>query len=71
MRYAIGGIILAAVVAGAYYSGYSVGKRDVRIEYITQEKEVIKYVEKEKAKIYSTPNADTNTLIGLFNAGKL
>lgn len=70
-KYAICGALLAAIVGGAYYSGYSIGKRDVRIEYITQEKEVIKYVEKEKAKIYSSPNANVNTLIGLFNNGKL
>lgn len=78
MRYAVCGIILALIIAGAYYSGRSIGLRDARIEcankekeVIIQEKEVIKYVEKEKAKIYSSPNADTNTLIGLFNEGKL
>jgi hypothetical protein len=78
MRYAICGLILTAIVVGAYYSGYSIGSRDIRIEcankkaeVVIQEKEVIKYVEREKDKIYSTPNADTNTLIRLFNEGKL
>ena len=71
MKYAIYGVILAIAIVGAYYSGYSIGKRDVRIEYITQEKEVIKYVEKEKAKIYSTPAAVPADLIRLFNNGKL
>ena len=71
MKYAICGALLAAVVCGAYYSGYSIGKRDVRIEYIAQEKEVVKYVEKEKAKIYSTPAAVPADLIRLFNSGKL
>ena len=71
MKYAICGALLAAIVGGAYYSGYSIGKRDVKIEYITQEKEVVKYVEKEKAKIYSTPAAVPTDLIRLFNSGKL
>jgi hypothetical protein len=71
MKYAIYGALLAAVVCGAYYSGYSIGKRDVKIEYITQEKEVVKYVEKEKAKIYSTPAAVPSDIIRLFNNGKL
>ncbi len=71
MKYAICGALLAAIVGGAYYSGYSIGKRDVKIEYITQEKEVVKYVEKEKAKIYSTPAAAPSDIIRLFNNGKL
>lgn len=71
MKYAIYGALLTAVVCGAYYSGYSIGKRDVRIEYITQEKEVVKYVEKEKAKIYSTPAAVPSDIIRLFNDGVL
>ena len=71
MKYAIYGAFLAIAIIGAYYSGYYIGKRDVQIEYITQEKEVVKYVEKEKAKIYSTPAAVPADLIRLFNNGKL
>ena len=41
-RYAVLGIMLALVVAGAYWSGYAVGSRDVKIEYVVREKEVIK-----------------------------
>ena len=78
VRYVIYIIIFSAFITGAYYNGYSVGKRDVQIEcankkteIIIQEKEVIKYVEKEKDKIYSRPNAGPSNLVKLFNEGKL
>ena len=71
MKYAICGALLGLAIAGAYYSGYAVGSRNIRIEYITKEKEVVKYVEKKKAQIYSTPSANRDNLIGLFNANKL
>ena len=29
------------VIAGAYWAGYSVGSRDVKIEYVVKEKELI------------------------------
>jgi hypothetical protein len=70
-KYAIRGAVLGLAILGAYCSGYAVGSRNVKIEYKTKEVEVIKYVEKEKGKIYSSPNADVNTLIGLFNNGIL
>lgn len=71
MRYAICGALLGLAVLGAYCSGYAVGSRNVKIEYITQEKEVIKYVEKQKAKIYSSPAAVPADLVRLFNEGTL
>lgn len=71
MRYAFCGIILGIAIAGAYYSGYAVGSRDVKIEYITEKVEVVKYVEKEKAKIYSTPAAKPDDIVQLFNDGIL
>ena len=55
----------------SYYSGYAVGSRDVRIEYVTKEVEVVRYVDKKKAKIYSSPAAVPADLIKLFNDGKL
>jgi hypothetical protein len=70
-KYAICGALLSLVVLGAYYSGYAVGSRNVKIEYKTKEVEVIKYVEKEKGKIYSSPNAVPSDIIRLFNDGKL
>ena len=71
MKYAICGALLGIAVLGVYYSGYAVGSRNVKIEYITQEKEVIKYVEKQKAKIYSSPAAVPADLVRLFNEGTL
>lgn len=65
------GIMLALVVAGAYWSGYAVGSRDVKIEYVVREKEVIKYVEKKKADIYVKPNASRIDLLQLMHDGKL
>ena len=40
-------------------------------EEIIKEVEVIKYVEKEKAQIWSKPNASVDELIGLFMQNKL
>lgn len=71
MKYALLGIILAAAIAGAYYSGYAVGSRDVKIEYVVKEKEVIKYVEKKKAEIYSAPNAGRDLLLKRLHNGEL
>ena len=71
MKYAICGIVLGLAILCSYCSGYAVGSRDVRIEYVTKEVEVIKYVEKKKAKIYSSPAAVPSDLIRLFNEGKL
>lgn len=71
MRYVVSGALLAIAMLGCYCSGYAVGSRNVKIEYITQEKEVIKYVEKQKNKIYSSPIADADSLIRLFDQGKL
>lgn len=71
MKYALVGIILAVAIAGSYWCGYVVGSSDVKVEYVTKEVEVVKYVEKKKAEIYSTPNARRDDIIRLFNAGKL
>lgn len=70
-RYAICGVILCAVVGGAYYLGYKAGANNAKIEYVTEKVEVIKYVDREKAKIYTAPNASTGVLIELFNNSKL
>ena len=43
IRYAICGVILCAVIGGAYYLGYSAGADNTRVEYVTKEVEVIKY----------------------------
>lgn len=71
VKYAIYGAILCSIVGGAYYLGYKAGANNTRIEYVTKKVEVVKYVDREKAKIYTTPNASTGVLIELFNSGKL
>ena len=71
MRYVVCGALLALAIAGAYYSGYAVGSRDVKIEYVTKEVEVIKYVDKQKDKIHSLPINTPDDLVRLFNDGKL
>lgn len=71
MRYVVCGALLALAMLGCYYSGYAVGSRDVKIEYVTKEVEVIKYVEKQKDKIHSLPINTPDDLIRLFNDGKL
>jgi hypothetical protein len=71
MKYAICGALLGLAILGAYYSGYAIGSRDVKIEYVTEKVEVIKYVEKQKDKIYSTPIDSPDNLIRLFNDGIL
>ncbi len=42
-----------------------------RGEEIIKEVEVIKYVEKQKAEIWSAPNASDTELVGLFMQNKL
>lgn len=71
MKYAIYGAFLAIAFIGTYYSGYSIGRRDARIEYV--EKEVIKYVEVEakKSDIYSAPNITRDNALQLLHNGKL
>ena len=57
MKYAVCSALLALAILCSYYSGYAVGSRDVRIEYVTKEVEEVRYVDKKKAKIYSSPAA--------------
>ena len=71
MKYALVGIIFAVAIAGSYCCGYAVGSRDVKVKYITKEVEVVKYVDKKKAEIYSAPNAQRDDIIRLFKSGTL
>ena len=70
-RYAICGVILCAVVGGAYYLGYKAGANNARVEYVTKEIEVVKYVDKKKSDIYSRPNASRAALLKLMQDNKL
>lgn len=71
MRYAICGALLGLAIIGTYSAGYAIGSQNARIKYITKEVEVVKYVGKQKDKIYSLPVNTPDNLIRLFNEGKL
>ena len=59
--------VICALLCGAYY----LGKSQAKTEVITRRVEVIKYVEKKKAAIYSRPNLDRSALLVLMREGKL
>lgn len=59
------------IVVGAYAFGYSSGKSNTTIQYITKEKEVIRYEAKEAAKIHAQPNLGRDSLLELMRNGKL
>lgn len=63
--------LFGILIIGAYYLGYKLGSANTTIEYITKEKEVIKYVEKTKSDIYAKPNITRDTALQLFNEGRL
>ena len=70
-RYAIFGSVLVAILFGTYYLGYRSGANNAKVEYVTKEIEVIKYVDKKKSDIYSRPNASRTALIKLMLNNKL
>lgn len=71
VRYALVIALFIVIVCGAYYSGYSAGASNTKIEYVTKEKEVVKYVAKEKAIIHSKPNATRDELLERMRSGEL
>lgn len=67
-------IFLTALCVMSYMLGRSHSKIKIVKEQgkeIIKKIEVIKYVEKEKAKIWAKSNADSDELINLMQAGKL
>ena len=71
VKYAIYLLIFAFIVVGAYCAGYVVGSANTKIEYVTKEKEVIRYEAKEAAKIHAQPNLGRDSLLELMRIGKL
>ncbi len=66
------GAISAIVICFSFYKvGQRVGQSEAKIQIVEKQVEVIKYVEKKKADIYSKPNATRSELIGLLSKGKL
>ena len=67
-------LLITALCLACYYLGRSHAEVKIikeRGKEIIKEVEVIKYVEKEKAKIGSAPAAGRDTLLELMRAGKL
>ena len=60
-------LLVVALIIGAYF----LGKSHAKTEIITKKVEVIKYVEKKKATIYSKPNLERGALLELMREGKL
>ena len=71
MKYAIFGSVLVAILFGTYYLGYRSGANNTRVEYVTKEVEVVRYVDKKKSDIYSKPNASRTALLKLMQDNKL
>lgn len=61
-------ILLATILCVV---SYALGRSHAKIEVITEQVEVIKYVEKTKSKIHSLPNADRSALLALMYADKM
>lgn len=65
-------IIMVAVLCFAFYDiGQTVGKSKAKVEIVEKKIEVIRYVEKKKADIYSQPNATRDDLLKLMHDDKL
>ncbi len=67
MFYKISGVcfILFGILSLCYLS-FELGQKKAHVKVITQQIEVIKYVEKKKATIYSQPNATKAELLTLM-----
>jgi len=50
---------------------YLLGRSHARTEIVTKQVEVIKYVEKKKSAIYSSPHAGRDALLELMRQNKL
>lgn len=68
------GVLLVMVIClcfAFYEVGKKVGASETKVQIVTQEKEVIRYVEKKKSNIQSKPNANRDELVQLFKSGIL
>lgn len=63
--------VLACFVAALCTLSYHLGKSNARIQIVTKQVEVVKYVEKKKAAIYSKPHANRSDLLKLMREGVL
>ena len=68
------GVLLVMVIClcfAFYEVGKKVGASETKVQIVTQEKEVIRYVEKKKNTIQSKPNANRDELVRMFKSGIL
>ena len=73
-KWAVSTILLAALCAACYMLGRSHSEVKIIKEQgkeVIKQVEVIKYVEKEKAKIWVKPNAGRADLLNLMRGGEL
>ena len=64
-------VVILAMITTLCFAFYKLGKSNAKIEIVTKEIEVIKYVEKKKANIYTKPNASRSELIKRMRNGML
>lgn len=67
VKYAILFVLFLSSLAGAYF----LGRSHSELKIVKEQVEVIKYVEKKKADIYSKPNLDKSALVKLMYNNKL
>lgn len=73
-KWAVSMFLIAALCAACYMLGRSHSEVKIIKEQgkeVIKQVEVIKYVEKEKAKIWVKPNADRADLLNLMRGGEL
>ena len=61
----------AALIAALCLVCFLLGKSRAETKIVEKQIEVVKYVEKKKAEIYSRPAPSRDNIIRLFNDGKL
>lgn len=67
IKYAIPVVVCLLVLVGTYTCGYLAGKHNAELKVVKETVEVVKYVEKQKAQIYSAPDIGRDTALRLFN----
>ena len=67
MKYALVVVLFISCLAGAYF----LGRSHSELKIVKEQVEVVKYVEKKKADIYSKPNASRSELLDLMRDGIL
>ena len=67
MKYAMVVVLFVACLVGAYL----LGRSHSELKIVKEQIEVVKYVEKKKAAIYSQPHASLDELLELMHGGIL